>query len=299
MDNPQHTSKRIPPLSVETTSADFPASQECPSGCVTIPNSGTFFAPFRIVSDIVYQEKSDEKQLLTLFLPQSQSDSHYPTIVYTVGSCWHRQNKYLVFPHAIELVQRGYVFAIAEHRPTEIAPFPAPVEDLKAAIGFLCDHAEKYGVDNKRIAVWGDSSGAHSSVYVSIQNPDIVRCCVDWCGVIDIEAMNYVSTVRDHTGPDSPEGWLIGHLNVQENPGLASKTNPLLFLTAEKNTPPILIMHGDKDPYVPFNQSVLLYNALCNYGKNVQFFKLSDCGHDIITKEAFETTIKFLDSNLR
>ncbi|MCC8100960.1 MAG: S9 family peptidase [Clostridiales bacterium] len=50
-------------------------------------------------------------------------------------------------------------------------------------------------------------------------------------------------------------------------------------IDSEKELPPTLIMHGDKDDSVPFMQSVRLYEALKKAGKDVTFYKVKNAGH--------------------
>ena len=55
-----------------------------------------------------------------------------------------------------------------------------------------------------------------------------------------------------HDQPTSPEARLLGG-PVQENKQKAARANPITYIT--KDDPPFLILHGDKDATVPFNQS--------------------------------------------
>ena len=57
--------------------------------------------------------------------------------------------------------ERGFVVASVEYRLSHEATFPAPLEDVKTAIRFLRTHAEVFGIDPKKIAIMGESAGAH------------------------------------------------------------------------------------------------------------------------------------------
>src|SRR5205807_885475 len=58
---------------------------------------------------------------------------------------------------------------------------------------------------------------------------------------------------------NSPESKLLGG-PVQERKELAAKANPITYASPEG--PPFLILHGDKDPLVPYRQSQMLHDAL-------------------------------------
>lgn len=152
-------------------------------------------------------------------------------------------------------------------------------------------NAGKYRVDADRTALWGDSSGGHTALMAGFTGdgePDMdayreqsaaVKCIVDWYGPTDIAKMNYYPSSMDHTQADSPEGFVIGRKNVLENPELADATVPMNYLSREKETPPLLIMHGGSDMLVPFNQSCRLYERMKELGKNVEFIKLAGANH--------------------
>ena len=50
-------------------------------------------------------------------------------------------------------------------------------------------------------------------------------------------------------------------------------------LSKEKETPPLLLIHGGRDMLVPFNQSCQLYNYMRELGKEVTFYKIQDGSH--------------------
>ena len=59
------------------------------------------------------------------------------------------------------MVDEGYAVASIDYRLTGDAPFPAQIEDCKAAVRWLRANAERYHFDADKVGVWGHSSGAH------------------------------------------------------------------------------------------------------------------------------------------
>ncbi len=82
--------------------------------------------------------------------------------------------------------------------------------------------------------------------------------------------------VIDRTSANCPEALLIGG-SVLENKEKAVKASPVTYVSVDD--PPFLIMHGDKDDVVPFNQIVRLFEALKKVGVEVVFVKLKGAGH--------------------
>ncbi len=64
----------------------------------------------------------------------------------------------------------GYACATVNYRLAQEAPFPAGLEDVKAAVRFLQSHAEEYGYDASRIAIWGESAGGYLAVAEAFSN---------------------------------------------------------------------------------------------------------------------------------
>jgi acetyl esterase/lipase len=215
-----------------------------------------------------------------------------PCIVFVQGSAWMKQNTFVNLPGLAKLAGRGFIIASAEYRHSAVAPFPAQFLDVKTAIRFLRKHASLYGIDPENIFIFGDSSGGHTSLMVGItegieefDTPDYreysahVNAVVDYYGPTDIAKMNDVPSTMDHMAPNSPEGMLIGGKCVPENVEQANKTSPIRYLSKDREIAPILIIHGNKDRLVPFHQSVLLYEALKDNGKEVEFYKLLGADH--------------------
>ena len=94
-----------------------------------------------------------------------------------------------------------------------------------------------------------------------------------------------------HNAPDSPESKLIGGA-ILENKDKAAKASPITYVS--KDAPPFLVMHGDRDRTVPFNQSELLYNALKKAGGDVTLVPMRGAGHGFGGPEAIAPVQDFL-----
>lgn len=273
--------------------ADFPKSEAVTPGMKVLrADREARFA--QMAGNVVYATKDGMELHLQIFMPRYNDDESkkYPLIVYVPGSAWFEQDVFFHGPQACELVKRGFVVAIVQYRPSTVAMFPAQIQDTKTAIRYLKKHADKYHIDETRIALWGDSSGAHTAVMAGItadtgllDNEEemsvstAVSCIVDFYGPTNISLMNEVPSTMHHYTADSPEGMLIGKRRVDEHPDLAKKTVPMNYISKEKEIPPILMMHGNKDRLVPFEQSILLYEKLRAEEKEVEFYCIDEGDH--------------------
>jgi acetyl esterase/lipase len=62
-----------------------------------------------------------------------------------------------------------------------------------------------------------------------------------------------------HSDPNSPESRLLG-CPIQTCPDAVARANPITYVS--RHDPPLLILHGQQDLLVPWQQSVLLYQAV-------------------------------------
>ncbi len=259
--------------------------------------------------DVVYARYGEIERKLQIIKPEQQGHK-FPLIVYIQGSAWRKQDLYAALPNLSHIAAKGYVIASVEIRDTDIAQFPAAVEDVKCAIRFMRKNAESYSVDTNNVAVWGDSSGGHLSLMTGLtigeydnglysEESDEVAAVVDYYGVSDLLTLGRYNDILDHDAADSPEGLLIGG-RVKDNIELAKKASPV-HQNLDKTLPPFLIIHGDSDKIVHINQSIEMYKALRDQGQNVLFYKVSgaDHGAGVWNPQVLSITEQFLSSNLK
>lgn len=280
---------------------NFPYTSELPDGCIELNDLGEDWGlTIDIHTDIVYATRDGVNLHLILLVPrphfgctQEEKDKEhiYPCVAYIQGSAFHKQNLWTCISRHMRLAEQGFVVAIIEYRPSEVAPFPGLIEDAKTAIRYLRKNADLYHIDSNHMAVAGDSSGAYTALMVGFTDDshfcgDLyedyssqVNCIVDSYGPTAFMLMNYAPSSQEHISPESPEGYILGKKNVLENLDLAQEASPMNYLSKDKPTPPTLILHGSNDMLVPFNQSCLLYNYMKELGKEVEFYKLNQANH--------------------
>ena len=241
----------------------------------------------RPVWNIPYVAGGNARQHLDLFLPtESDRRKPLPLIVWVHGGAWKAGDKSSC--PAKWLVLRGYAVASLGYRLSQDAIFPAQLEDCKAAIRWLRTHASEYGIDPKRIGVWGGSAGGHLAALLgttgnshefdvgeNLDQSSRVQCVVDWFGPTDF--LHYGDPVwHGRDAPDSPISELLGG-TVSGNVEKARRASPIYYVG--KSAAPFLIMQGDKDNLVPEQQSELLDAALKKAGVESTLKILTGAGH--------------------
>ena len=273
--------------------SEFPKDTELPEGAELVRWNDRPGLRQEIHVNVVYDRKNDVDLHLQILVPRNPDNPEriYPLIVYIPGSAWMKQSVFSSLPQMLKMCEKGYVVALTEYRHSGLASFPAQAEDAKTAIRFMRMHAKEYSADPDSVVVWGDSSGGHTALMAGLtagSYPDngtyrdiscSVNCIIDWYGPTSLGEMNHYPSAQDHASPNSPEGRVIGVKNVLDNPEDTAKASPINYVCREKDIPPILIMHGNRDQLVCYHQSVDLYRKLRECGKNVRFVCLDGAYH--------------------
>lgn len=275
----------------EWTYEELPEFTEEVEGARVLPTTGDERGVFYL-HDVEYAEIDGVKLRLQILQPFSRNDQAMvcPCVVYVQGSAWFPQYLYGDVGNAAKLAERGYVVAIVEYRHSGIAPFPAQIMDARNAVRFMRAHAAEYHVVPEKIVVAGNSSGGHTAMFAGMIHDDVennlypgvtadVKGIINYYGSCSVmnEDSNPIQVL--HCQPDSPEGMVMGHVDLRDKPELKRKLSVECNITEETVIPPVLIFHGTKDRVVNCEGSVILYRQLKKCGKDVQLYLVKGADH--------------------
>lgn len=209
-----------------------------------------------------------------------------PVIVWFAGGGWMDVDHNVHLPNLVDFARAGFVVASVEYRHSNLANWPAQLEDAKAAIRYLKAHAATYQIDPDKVIVMGESAGGHLASMTALtsgmsqyetgayleQNSD-VAVAVPWYGVVDPLSAKQNSASDDF---DFVYRNLLG-AEPEEAPELDQAADPLSFV--EKNQVPFMILHGTKDEVVPLADSEKLYEMLVENGHPADLIELEGAAH--------------------
>ena len=188
-------------------------------------------------------------------------DAHVPdgpgpfaTCILVHGGGWINGNKRVYITPLFEpLTKAGFVWFTINYRLAPAHRWPDCGDDVTAAVKWVKAHAAEYKVDPKRIALIGESAGAHLVAWVGTQNDPETRVAA----VVPFYLPGDLELQTKKTGKiDAP---LVALLNVTELDDAARKTlraaSPIDQI--KPGLPPFLLIHGDHDVTVPYEQSTL------------------------------------------
>lgn len=241
--------------------------------------------------DVAYD--SGERNQLDIYLPEHVDNP--PVVVFIHGGRWFRNDKAQIerYDRVNQLMDSGIALVSINYTYSTQANWPAQLNDLRAAFNFVRNNADKYGYDASRIAVWGQSSGAHLALWSAFdqaQNPDTqLSALVSWYAPSDLYHMasdRKQDDVADRASMDeepAPESILVG-AKVVDNKALADKASPLKFLESLPSStqlPATLLVHGTSDFVVSPLQTERLYKVMkARDGvESVSIRRVKDGGH--------------------
>jgi acetyl esterase/lipase len=263
--------------------------------------------------NIPYAGDTLKKHQLDIYLP-AHAKAGMPLVVWVHGGAWMLNDKYADMGYMTrtvkEFIEKGYAFASIDYRHSTTAIFPAQIQDCNQALQWLYNNASRYGYNRDRIALVGFSAGGHlasllglshnnkmKEFYADGRPPSFsVRAVVDFYGPADLIGM---ATDTMKNKPEEPMTLLLG-APVMDRPDLARKASPVTYV--DRNDPPFLIIHGEKDLSVPQTQSRMLHSWLGLSGVPSKLIVVPDAPHYgvMFDAEPVRTAVfRFLEERLR
>lgn len=237
--------------------------------------------------NIPYNNDNLPKHLLDIYLPPN-AKGKIPLVIFIHGGGWLSNDKYADMGYmkktVAEIVSSGFALASIDYRFSTQAVFPAQMLDCNRAISFLYDHADKYGFDNNRFALMGFSAGGHLASMVGLSKNNNVDAffmpgstkSFNFKAVVDFYGPAELILFPGASDEKSPEALLIGAAPLAR-PDLAKAASPVTYV--DKNDPPFLIIHGEKDDMVSPKQSQLLSAWLNTAGVENELIIVKDAPH--------------------
>jgi acetyl esterase/lipase len=240
---------------------------------------------YQVFPNITYLVADNYESKLDIY-ERRDTTAPQPTLIWIHGGAWLGGVKEADLMMLMPWFEMGWNVVNVEYRRTTVSLAPAAVEDCLCALRYVATQAKQYNFDTDRLVVSGESAGGHLALTTGMipESAGLDRRCrgvplprvaaiVNWYGITD---------VRDLLDGQHwwAEAWFGSIPNREE---LARRVSPLSYV--RPGLPPILTIHGDADPSVPYNQAVRLHEALSNAGVPNQLLTIPKGKHGGFTAE--------------
>jgi len=217
---------------------------------------------------------------LDIFL--NEGESARTAVILLHGGGWARGGRADVHPYAKELAKAGFVAIAAEYRLLGEAPWPAQILDVKDVIRWARTHAADLGVDPDKIVAEGFSAGGHLSLLAAgTADRD---CFGDKEGVEGVSSrlagvVSFFAPVdlSLRAMPRRPPP-TVALLGKDGDEAVAMAASPINYVTPA--FPPTFLLNGLADPFMPFQQTLQMFEALTTVNAKVDLHLYHDHTHE-------------------
>jgi len=202
----------------------------------------------------------------------------FPAVIAVHGGGWRLENLELYRYLGPWLAERGYAVLAITYRLArpERKVYPEAVDDVRAALKFARTDA-KLAIDAERIALLGDSSGAHLAALVALTEKQPVKAVIGVYGVYDMAAQwrhDQVSRPRDHIVERFLGASLVDDRRIYFD------ASPISYISAKNNATAFLVAWGTADDVVEHRtQSEAFLEALKQAGHYARPVVLAGAPH--------------------
>ena len=238
-------------------------------------------ADYQIEANIRYSLHPET--VLDVVQPRAPALKDRPGVIVIHGGGWVQGDKEsMLESFCLPFVEHGFVVANVEYRLAKAATVPAAVNDVLAAAKWVRDRAADYKIDPNQIIVTGNSAGGHLAMMVGMApesaglGPSIkIAAVINFFGISDLP--------DQLEGPHSQSYAVTWVAEQPDRMKLAKKLSPITYV--RKGLPPVLSIHGDADPVVPYEQSVRLTRELKAAGDQADLITVPGGKHGFTPEE--------------
>lgn len=254
------------------------------TACQSLPDHFEASKLGTIERDVTYCIMDNEALKMDINYPLTKQQK-WPVVIHIHGGGWTNGTKGFSDMANTEILSKSGIMSVAvEYRLAPKYKFPAMIEDVKCAVRYLRAHAAEYNIDPSRFGVIGGSAGGHLAALLGLTDatagfdvgeylayPSNVQAVVDMYG-----SSNIAPPYTTHLFFDTMNVFGISN----ENDPIFIRSSPIHYVSPD--SPPFLLIHGERDTTIPLFQSSLLFEKMQNEGISVELIVVKNAGHNLL-----------------
>jgi pectinesterase len=239
-------------------------------------------------ADIEYGRAGGERLLLDASVPSG--DGPFPVAIMVHGGGWSGGDKQRDHTAILDaLTAAKFTWFSINYRLAPKHRWPACLDDVETAIGWVKAHAPEYKGDVRRVALVGYSAGGHLVCQAVVTGKDTIR----------VQAVVGFAPPTDHIADSERRGGLSPSLTnlLDRTPALTEETRSVLHDISPLNfvkpaLPPFLLVHGTEDKSVPYTQSVNFQAKLREAGVPCEIITIDGAPHRLAEWDKFDASYR-------
>lgn len=256
----------------------------------------------RYIPDITYFEIIGWNPIhlrMDIMLPRVKEPT--PCIVFLTGGGFLVCPKSSYMQQRLHLAEAGFMVASIEYRTGTIGTYIEALKDIKTAIRFIRSKYDEFNILKDKVVVMGESAGGYLAVMAGLtgekefdttnfpNETSEVQAVIGMYGPICIKERGLAETIftegiPPYYGNDAETG---------------KQSHPFLYM--DRELPPFLLMHGEKDKIVSVNETLEVYDMMRKHDIDVKKVIIQNAEHGgdhWCQPETLDIIVKFLEEKL-
>lgn len=257
-------------------------------------------SPGKKILNVLFKEVNGREVYVDIYMPDEDVSTEKPVVLFTHGGGWAAGDRSKAGTGSFNnvhraLLKKGFCVASVGYRLVRKGGDSAMrdcVIDCQDALRYLSAHRKKLGIDPHKVYTFGDSAGGHLAQMVLLSSSSAIKGApelakydyktvagVSWYGPCDFQDAQLFNhddraSFRDRFGPRI----MGGGVNPEAKEARYREMSPVTYLT--KDSPPLLMIQGDKDTTIPVKQAHRMQEALKTVKAPVEILIVKNAGHN-------------------
>jgi acetyl esterase/lipase len=244
------------------------------------------------ISDVIYEKTGGVALTMDVFKPEKANGE---AVIFVISGGWVSSHDSINPDVAKPFNARGITVFEVVHGSAPRYHVQEIVPMILRAVRFIRANAGVYGISPNKIGIFGGSAGGHLSLEMGaygVPGDPQAKDPVDReSSAVQAIVAFFPPTDMLNFGEDGkfalnvpllkifwPAFGITSQTPETESMDLAKKLSPIYRVSSQ--FPPTLLIHGDKDALVPYQQSVIMDQALAKAGVDHKLIVAPGYGHD-------------------
>jgi len=244
--------------------------------------------------DIVYKASPENETVFDIIYPRKKTTEKGPVFIYIHGGGYTGGTRNGIYTKhqdvIVPLCEAGITVVTIDYR---VGGVQKPVsmnhinQDCKDALRYLAKNAARFGIDPHKMVTWGTSAGGSLALITALTDSGFLPGAVTGKDTLHTVVGSVVFYGGTSFDPDAgvwkarttekKKDYLWHPNNGLNREDMIELVSPDKHFT--KNSPPLLLFHGDNDKAVPVESSRYLNNLAKKIGAEVTYFEIKNADH--------------------